>query len=233
MNGSKYLCSDDMPDKTGEHINVSIVEDNRFIRAGWEAALRSVPEFEVLGSYGSCEEAFQSPTLSDSDVVLMDIGLPGISGIEGVRRIKTQSPKITVVMCTVFDDDQNVFDAICAGAVGYLLKKTPPDELIDAIRNAATGGSPMTPNIARKVIASFQKPAAKTSAQGEALTDREQEVLEQMAKGKSYTAIAKDLFLSVDGIRYHIRHIYEKLQVHSRGEAVSRGLKNRLIQPPR
>jgi DNA-binding NarL/FixJ family response regulator len=233
MNGSEYHCSDDMPDNSGEHINVSIVEDNRFIRAGWEAALRSVPEFEVLGSYGNCEEALQSLTLDDSDVILMDIGLPGMSGIEGVRRIKERRPGATIVMCTVFDDDQYVFDAICAGAAGYLLKKTPPDELINAIKDAATGGSPMTPNIARKVIASFQKPAARTSAQEDALTDREREVLEQMAQGKSYTAIANDLFLSVDGIRYHIRHIYEKLQVHSRGEAVSLGLKNRLIQPPR
>jgi DNA-binding NarL/FixJ family response regulator len=233
MNDSEYHWSEDMPDRIGEHINVSIVEDNRFIRAGWEAALRSVPEFEVLGSYGSCEEAFQSPTLNDSNVVLMDIGLPGMSGIEGVRHLKVRSPKTAVVMCTVFDDDQNVFDAICAGAAGYLLKKTPPDEFINAIKDAATGGSPMTPNIARKVIASFQKTAARTSAQEDALTEREREVLEKMAQGKSYTAIAKDLFLSVDGIRYHIRHIYEKLQVHSRGEAVSLGLKSRLIQPPR
>jgi DNA-binding NarL/FixJ family response regulator len=222
-----------MGDQSTNHVSVSIVEDNRFIRAGWEAALRSVPEFEVLGSYENCEDALQSRTLDDSDVILMDIGLPGMSGIEGVKRIKKRKPSPTIVMCTVFEDDQNVFDAICAGAAGYLLKKTPPDELINAIKDAATGGSPMTPNIARKVIASFQKPAAKPSAQEDALTEREREVLEQMAQGKSYTAIAKNLFLSVDGIRYHIRHIYEKLQVHSRSEAVSLGLKSRLIQPPR
>jgi DNA-binding NarL/FixJ family response regulator len=222
-----------MDDHSMNHVSVSIVEDNRFVRAGWEATLRSVPEFEVLGSYGSCEDALQSNTLHDSDVILMDIGLPGMSGIEGVKRIKKRKPSPTIVMCTVFEDDQNVFDAICAGAAGYLLKKTLPGELINAIKDAATGGSPMTPNIARKVIASFQRPAAKTSAQEEALTEREREVLEQMAQGKSYAAIARDLFLSVDGIRYHIRHIYEKLQVHSRSEAISLGLKSRLIQPPR
>ena len=221
-----------MDDQSTNHISVSIVEDNRFIRAGWEAALRSVPGFEVLGSYGNCEEALQSPTLDDSDVVLMDIGLPGMSGIDGVKRIKERRPGATIVMCTVHDDDKNVFDAICAGAVGYLLKKTPPDELVRSLRDAATGGSPMTPNIARSVIASFQK-QAKVSHDDDALTDREREVLDQMAKGKSYAAIARDLFLSLDGIRYHVRHIYEKLQVHSRAEAVSLGLKSRLIQPPR
>ncbi|MEK9139057.1 MAG: response regulator transcription factor [Bacteroidota bacterium] len=213
-------------------MTVSIVEDNRFIRAGWEAALRAAPSFDVLGSYGSCEEALQSPTLDDSDVILMDIGLPGMSGIEGVKRIKERKPTATIVMCTVHDDDKNVFDAICAGAVGYLLKKTPPDELVKSLRDAATGGSPMTPNIARSVIASFQKPT-KVVHQDDTLTDREREVLDQMVQGKSYAAIARDLFLSIDGIRYHIRHIYEKLQVHSRAEAVSFGLKSRLIQPPR
>ena len=214
------------------HISISIVEDNRFIRAGWEAVLRSVPDFEVLGSFGNCEEALQSPTLDDSDVILMDIGLPGISGIEGVKRITERRPNATIVMCTVHDDDKNVFDAICAGAVGYLLKKTPPDELVRSIRDAATGGSPMTPNIARSVLTSFQRPA-KAVHQDDVLTDREWEVLDQMAQGKSYAAIARDIFLSVDGIRYHIRHIYEKLHVHSRGEAVSLGLKRRLIQPLR
>jgi DNA-binding NarL/FixJ family response regulator len=221
-----------MDDQSTHHITVSIVEDNRFIRAGWEAALGAAPGFEVVGSYGSCEEAFKADALFDADVVLMDIGLPGMSGIEGVKRIKQRRPGATIVMCTVHDDDRNVFDALCAGAVGYLLKKTPPDELVRSLRDAATGGSPMTPNIARNVIASFQK-TTKTAHQDDALTDREREVLDRMALGKSYAAIARDLFLSLDGVRYHIRHIYEKLQVHSRAEAVSFGLKSRIIQPPR
>jgi len=215
-------------------IHISVVEDNRYIRTGWEAILRAVPGFELLGSYGSCEEAFRDPHLAVSDVVLMDIGLPGMSGIEGVRSLKLQSPKTVVVMCTVYDDDQNVFDAICAGAAGYLLKKTPPTELIQAIKDASSGGSPMTPNIARKVLTAFQKPAPlKTARKEDQLTQRECDVLEQMAQGKSYAAIARELFLSLDGVRYHIRNIYEKLQVHSRGEAVSLGLKGRLIHPLR
>jgi DNA-binding NarL/FixJ family response regulator len=162
----------------------------------------------------------------------MDIGLPGMSGIECVKRIKERRPAATIVMCTVHDDDKNVFDALCAGAIGYLLKKTPPDELVRSIRDAATGGSPMTPNIARSVIASFQK-AAKPAHVDDALTEREREVLDEMARGKSYAGIARELFISMDGVRYHIRHIYEKLQVHSRGEAVARALKQKLISPPR
>jgi DNA-binding NarL/FixJ family response regulator len=222
-----------MDDQSENSVSVSIVEDNRFIRAGWETALSAASGVTVLGSYGNCEDALRSPTLDDSDVVLMDIGLPGISGIEGVKRIKQRRPSAAIVMCTVHDDDQNVFDAICAGAVGYLLKKTPPEELVSALRDAAGGGSPMTPNIARKVLASFQKTPGRSSHREDDLTEREREVLAQMARGQSYAGIARELFISMDGVRYHIRHIYEKLQVHSSGEAVASALKRRLIPPPR
>jgi DNA-binding NarL/FixJ family response regulator len=217
----------------GKRIALSIIEDNRFVRSGWESALDSVADLVLLGSYGSCEEAFRSPDIGQSDVILMDIGLPGMSGIEGVKLIRDRFPKPTIIMCTVYDDDQNVFDAICAGAAGYLLKKTQPAELIKAIREAAQGGSPMTPTIARKILDSFRTAPARSVHPDDRLTERERAVLDQMALGKSYGAIAKDLFLSVDGIRYHIRHIYEKLHVHSRSEAVARGLKTRIIQPPR
>ena len=214
-------------------INISIIEDNRFVRGGWEAVLNEVPDFLLLGSYENCEQAFRSDEIGQSDVILMDIGLPGMSGIEGARYIKERFPMCAVIMCTVYDDDQKVFDAVCAGAVGYLLKKTPPEELIRAIKDAASGGSPMTPNIARKILASFQKTPQKPPHEEDALTERELQVLNQMALGKSYASISNDLFLSVDGVRYHIRHIYEKLQVHSRGEAIAQGLKSHLIQPPR
>ena len=164
----------------------------------------------------------------------MDIGLPGMSGIEGVKVLKKKFPQIIIVMCTVHDDDDKIFEAICAGAVGYLLKKTSPAELIKALREAYIGGSPMTPIVARKVIASFQKTPLK-SFTGEKieLSEREQQILKEMSTGKSYAEIAKKIFLSVDGIYYHIRHIYEKLQVHSRAEAVAEGIKKRIIQPPR
>ena len=149
-----------------------------------------------------------------------------MSGIEGLAQIRKEAPAAAVVMCTVFDDDENVFQAICAGAVGYLLKKTSPEELIRAVRDAAAGGSPMTPNIARKVISAFQRQAAQTAG---VLNEREQSILALMAQGKSYAGIGDELFLSIDGVRYHVRNIYEKLQVHSRSEAVARGYRDRLI----
>lgn len=212
---------------------VSIIEDNRFFRTGWEALLRSVPDFSLVGSFASCEEAFASASVADADICLMDIGLPGMSGIEGVSYMMKHYPEIAVIMCTVYDDDDSIFRSLCAGAVGYLLKKTEPEELLKALKDAAAGGSPMSPNIARRVIATFQTARAEPASEQDRLTDREQNILQQMALGKSYATIASEIFLSVEGVRYHIRHIYEKLQVHSRAEAIAQGLKDRLIQPPR
>ena len=212
---------------------VSIIEDNRFFRTGWEAILKSDRDFNLVGSYASCEEAFETAAIGESDVCLMDIGLPGMSGIEGVRYMKKQFPSIPVIMCTVHDDDDNIFRSLCAGAVGYLLKKTEPEELTRALKDAADGGSPMSPNIARRVIASFQTQQKEPSSQEDRLSERELHVLQQMALGKSYATIASEMYLSVEGVRYHIRHIYEKLQVHSRSEAIALGLKDRLIHPPR
>jgi len=209
-------------------IGVSIIEDNSYLRTGWLAALKSVPDFVVLGAYASCEEAFRSSDPGDSDVVLMDIGLPGMSGIEGVKYLTEHFPKVATIICTVYDDDQKVFEALCAGAVGYLLKKIDAPELIKAIRDAAAGGSPMSPNIARKVIATFHKTPAKTAEQ---LTEGESEVLNLLAQGKSYAAIAGEVHLSLDGVRTRIRRIYEKLHVHTRSEAVAKGLSQRLIEP--
>ncbi|MBI3193752.1 MAG: response regulator transcription factor [Ignavibacteriae bacterium] len=214
-------------------IYLSIIEDNQFIRSGWEAILRNVPEFSIVGSFESCEDAFSTTAIEESDVILMDIKLPGISGIEGVRHVHKLHPKIAVIMCSVYDDDTHVFDAICAGAVGYLLKKASSEEIIKAIHDAVNGGSPMTPTIARKVIASFQPKERKSNQIQEELTEREQEVLTKMAQGKSYATIANELSISIDGVRFHIRNIYLKLQVHSRAEAIAEGLKQRIISPPR
>jgi DNA-binding NarL/FixJ family response regulator len=219
--------------KSAPPLYVSIIEDNRFFRSGWEASLANDPGCSVIGSFGSCEEAFESQAMGESDVCLMDIGLPGMSGIDGVRHIRKNYPKIAIVMCTVHDDDGSIFDSLCAGAIGYLLKKTEPSEIIQALKDAVAGGSPMSPNIARRVIASFQKPAYQKALPEDQLTERELHILQQMASGKSYSTIANELYLSVEGVRYHIRHIYEKLQVHSRVEAIAQGLKDRLISPPR
>ena len=211
---------------------VSLVEDNRFVREGWSATLHAASDFKVIGAFGSCEEAFANDLFADSEVVLMDIGLPGMSGIDGVRKLKETNSDSSVIICTVYEDDQNIFDALCAGAVGYLMKEVTPAELIQAIRDAAAGGSPMTPNIARKVITTFQKPQTADALPEHNLTDREKEVLVLLAQGKSYATIAQEIFLSRDGVIARIRNIYEKLHVHSRGEAVAKGLARGIITPP-
>ena len=211
---------------------ISIVEDNRFIREGWLATLSPVQDLRVIGAFGSCEDAFASSSFCDSQVVLMDIGLPGMSGIEGARLLKEKNPDAAVIMCTVYEDDQKIFDALCAGAIGYLLKDVDTEQLLSAIRDAAAGGSPMTPNIARKVIATFQKPQTVGPPPEHSLTDRELEVLALLAEGKSYATIAQQIFLSRDGVISRIRRICEKLQAHSRAEAVAKGLARGIIQPP-
>ncbi len=216
--------------ETNKIYHVSIIEDNHYLREGYKAILEEEPDFTVLGDYESCEKAFDAKEFVDSDVVLMDIELPGMSGIDGVKCIKQQYPQMSIIMTTIHDDDQNVFDAICAGAIGYLVKMISGEDLVKAIREAFAGGSPMTPNIARKIISAFQKIPKKVADYDE-LTDLEQTVLGHLAEGKSYAAIGKIMFLSIDGVRYHLRHIYEKLHVKTRAEAVAKGLKDHLIPP--
>ena len=211
-------------------IKIMLVEDNRFIRTGWEAVIQANKRFNLVGSFSDCESAFNSDAPQKTNVVLMDIGLPGISGIEGVKYLKEKHPKILIVMCTVHEDSEEIFQAICAGAVGYLTKRTSPDELIKALIEAYNGGSPMTPSVARKVISSFQKnKIIDTPNKFSELNEREEQILNLMAQGKSYNNIANEVCLSIDGVYYHIRHIYEKLHVHSRAEAVAEGIKKHLI----
>lgn len=212
-------------------IRIMIVEDNRFVRTGWETVIQANKNFNLVGSFPDCETAFKSDAPELTDLVLMDIGLPGISGIEGVKYLKDKYPDIIVVMCTVHEDSEEIFQAICAGAVGYLTKRTSPDELIKSLIEAYNGGSPMTPSVARKVISSFQNVKVSDSENKTSeLNEREQQILSLMAQGKSYNAIADEVCLSIDGVYYHIRHIYEKLHVHSRAEAVAQGIKKRIIQ---
>ncbi len=215
-------------------IHIVIIEDNKFTRSGWEAVIQGNNNFYLLGSFADCESAFASDVWNKTDLVLMDIGLPGMSGIEGVKHLKERYPTILVVMCTVYDDSEEIFQAICAGAVGYLTKRTSPADLINSLIDAYNGGSPMTPSVARKVISSFQNAALQESKPSfSMLNEREMQILILMAEGKSYNKIADEVCLSVDGVYYHIRHIYDKLQVHSRAEAVAEGLKKRIIKAPR
>lgn len=209
-------------------IKVLIIEDNKYMREGWRTFIDYDKELVVLGSYVSCEDAISSGMVKKANVIIMDIGLPGMSGIEGVKEVKKINSEIQVVMASVHDDNDHIFEAIKAGAVGYLTKKVSPDELVAAVKDAHRGGSPITPNIARKIITSMQTPEEKVDT---SLTDREVEILRELATGKSYAAIGKTIFLSVDGVRHHIRKIYQKLQVSSRTEAVSQGIKKRLIKP--
>jgi DNA-binding NarL/FixJ family response regulator len=215
-------------------IAVAIVEDNAYVREAWAALVGGEEGLHLVGAYGSCEEALAADELDSAAVVLLDIGLPGKSGIEGIADLRKRRSDMIIIMCTVFEDDRSIFDALCAGAVGYVLKKTSPADIIRAIREAVGGGSPMSPAIARKVIQSFHVAHEHAPTPGvEPLTPREREILSRLVQGKSYPVIASELFISVDGVRYHLRHIYEKLHVSTRAEAVAKGLKDRLIPPPR
>ncbi len=197
------------------------------MREGWETFIDFEDDMCVLGSFDSCEKAFDTPDFEKSDVVLLDINLPGMDGIEGLSYIREKDPDKIVVMVTVHDDDEHIFSALKAGAVGYLMKKVTPDELVEAIRDAFQGGSPITPNIARKVINTFHV----NGSLEERLTSKELNILNELSRGLSYAAIGKKIFLSVDGIRHHIRNIYRKLEVNTKSEAVAKGLRNRLIDP--
>ena len=209
-------------------IRVLIVEDNKYMREGWQTFIDHDKELVVLESFVDCERLLASKELKKADVIIMDIGLPGMTGIEGVKAVKASYPSINIIMATIHDDNEHIFDAIKAGAVGYLMKGVSPSELIHAIKDSHAGGSPITPNIARKIL---EKMHAPVIAVEERLTERELEILQELATGKSYAAIGKTIFLSVDGVRHHIRKIYQKLQVNSRSEAVSKGIKKRLIDP--
>ena len=210
-------------------IRVAIVEDVERIRSGIARLIDQTPGMCITGSFASMEEALAAMETEAPDVLLADIGLPGLSGIAGVRRLKQRHPALAVLMLTVYDDNEHIFEAVCAGASGYLLKDTPPERLREAIRELAAGGAPMTPSIARKVITLFQRTAAGQQA-GLNLTPREIEVLRLLADGHSYKTAADTLGGSMDTFRFHIRNTYEKLHVHSKSEAVSRAFKSGILR---
>ena len=206
-------------------LRVIIVEDHDDFREGLSHLLTNTEGFRCVGAYSSVEESLRNPPRAD--VVLMDIGLPGKSGIEGTRLLHERFPDVAIVMLTVFEDDAHVFEAIAAGANGYITKKTPPTRLLQAIEDAASGGAPMTPFVARRVIAMF-KEFAPSGPGDSGLTPREKEILTLLVDGFNYGTIAEKLFISLDTVRNHIRHIYEKLHVHSKSQAVAKAIKQRL-----
>ncbi|MBI1745782.1 MAG: response regulator transcription factor [Acidobacteria bacterium] len=209
-------------------ISVSIVEDQKRTREGLAALISGTPGYRTLGRFGSMEEALIKLQIDPPDVVLMDIKLPGMSGIEGVHRLKAQNPSLQILMLTVYGDNDYVFEAICAGASGYLLKDTPPMKLLDAIRELCRGGAPMSPEIARKVVTMFQKVAPPRN-EAHKLSPRELQVLKLLADGHSYKTAADALPVSLDTMRFHIRNIYEKLHVHSKSEAVLKALRSGIL----
>ena len=202
---------------------VSIVEDNDVVREGFAMLIDSVAEFAVVGTYSNCEEAIKHLKQVEPDVILMDIELPGINGIEGTSRIKKLAPETNIIVITVHENSDLVFEALCAGACGYITKNTEYSRLVEAIKEAMNGGAPMSSNIARMVVESFQK------NQDTPLTGRETQVLELLSKGKSYTVIADELFIHKETVKSHIKNIYFKLQVHSKAEAIEKALKNKFI----
>ncbi|MFH1121949.1 MAG: response regulator transcription factor [Bacteroidota bacterium] len=204
-----------------EKIKVVIVEDDKEMREGLELIVQSLPSLECIASCSSGEAALETIPGAIPDIVLMDIHLPGISGIECIRQLKPQLPLIQFMMCTVYEDTDNVFDSLCAGAAGYLLKNSPPSKITDSIVDLYQGGSPMSPTIARKVIRKFQPPAG-SNTEMESLTPREKELLDLLSKGYRYKEIADKLFISFETVRTHIHNIYEKLHVQSRTEALNK-----------
>ncbi len=210
------------------HIKVMIVEDQEDTREGLATLIGSTPGFQIVGRFSSMEEVLPNVDREVPDVLLADIGLPGMSGTEGVRLLRARHPSLQILMLTVYADDTHVFEAICAGACGYLLKETPPVKLLDAIREVSGGGAPMSPEIARKVIVTFQKAAPPRNPEYQ-LSSREMQILKLLADGHSYKTSADAICVSLDTIRFHIRHIYEKLHVHSKSDAVLKALKSGLI----
>lgn len=210
-------------------IKVAIIEDLRDIRDGLAVLINGTEGFRCTGAFRSMEEALGNLERDLPEVALIDIGLPGMSGIDGMRILKDRHPGLAMLMLTVYQDDDRIFDALCAGACGYLLKNTAPARLLASLEEAVMGGSPMSPEIARRVVTLFReiRPPEKADYQ---LTPHEARLLKMLVDGHNYKTAAKELSVSVNTISFHMRHIYEKLQVHSKSEAVSKALRHGLIR---
>ena len=213
---------------TRTSVRVSIVDDDEQLREGLALIINATPGYQCVGRFGSVEEALERIASACPDVLLLDITLPGMPGSEGVRLLRQRCAGVEVLMLTIFDEQEKVFESICNGASGYLLKNMPPARLLDAIRDVVDGGAPMSPEIARKVIHLFQaaRPAVRTD---EHLTRREVTLLGLLAQGHSYQAAADSLEITVNTVRNYIRSIYDKLHVHSKSEAVSKALRSGII----
>jgi len=212
-----------------ETVRVATVEDQREIREGLRFFIDNAPGFRCVGSFGSVEEALPALTSANVDVVLMDLALPGMSGIEGIRVIKDQHPTLKLVALTIYEDDDRIFEALCAGASGYLLKKTPPPRLFECLQEVVSGGAPMSPEVAAKVVALFREFRPPSFAEYR-LTPHEARLLGLLTEGHGYKTAAAALGSSVNTVAFHVKSIYAKLHVHSKSEAVAKALRHRLVR---
>ena len=213
---------------TNMTVNVGIVEDDSSIRESVASLINSSAGFSCKQIFDSVESAIETISDPPPDVLLMDINLGGMSGIEGVRRLKSIFPEMHILMLTVFEENDKIFQSLCAGASGYLLKRTPHHKILEAITEVHEGGAPMTASVAKKVLNLFTSVAPPTLPEVH-LTAREAEILQHLVTGSSYKKISKDLFISFDTVNSHIKKIYEKLQVHSKTEAVAKALKHKIV----
>ena len=215
------------PEPATDVIKVAIIEDHHKFRECLEFLLNHTAGYRCVGSFRSMEEALEKIKFELPDVALVDIGLPGMSGVEGVRVLKERYPALLMLMNTVYDDDERIFQALCAGASGYLLKKTPPVKLLESLQEAIAGGAPMSPEVAQRVLALFRdiRPPERGDYQ---LTPHELRLLKLLVEGHSYKTAAAQLGVSVKTISFHLQKIYEKLQVHSKSEAVAKAFRSGL-----
>lgn len=209
-------------------VRIVIYDDNTILRESLCSLLALTGEYTVVASYPDCSDVVNDIKAAAPDVILMDIDMPGIKGTEAVKLIRSFNRDVQIIMLTVFDDNSNVFEAMYAGANGYLLKKYVSDKLIHAIKEVLDGGAPMSPSIARMIISGMQEDT-KTPAHDYQLTPREKEILHLLSKGNSFKLIAADLFISLDTVRTHIKHIYDKLHVRSQGEAISKAINEKIV----
>jgi DNA-binding NarL/FixJ family response regulator len=209
-------------------IKTAVVEDMRDIRDGLTTLINFTDGFRCTGSYPSMEDALARLPGNIPDVLLSDIGLPGMNGIDGIRILKERYPQMQILMLTVYDDDDRIFDALCAGASGYLLKRTPPAKLLENIREAMSGGSPVSPEVATRVIRFFRE-FHNPDREDYALTPHETRLLKLLTEGYNYQTAAEKLGVSYNTIKFHVRHIFDKLQVHSKSEAVLKAMRDRLV----
>jgi DNA-binding NarL/FixJ family response regulator len=212
----------------GGRTRVVIIEDLREVREGLATLINGTPGFTCAGSYRTMEDAIRRIGDDSPELILTDIGLPGISGIEGTGILRERYPEVPILALTVYDNDEQIFAALCAGASGYLLKNTPPARLLESLREAVDGGAPMSPEVARRVIRLFRdfRPPEKTSYH---LTPQESKLLKLIVEGHHYKTAARELEVTTHTVSFHLKNIYQKLQVHSKSEAVAKALRERLI----